>query len=258
MAFDYEFRRNVDLLALLVRKDVTLHYKRTALGILWSLLNPLLLAVLYYTAFTVFIRQTAPNFILFLLSVLFPWTWFSNSISLSNNILIENKSLIKKVPFPRHFLLISTIVSQCILFLCSVPIVAVLTYHYGSRIGLIWVLGIPVLIVIQFIMTMGLCLIVSSINVYFRDFYFIVAFLMNVLFWLTPILYPIEKIPEQYHSWFLVLNPLTVIMSSWRGMFMSNTLRWDWVGLSFLVSLVVLSLGTVVFQRLGRRIDEVL
>lgn len=258
MTVDYALRRNLDLLYLLIRKDVTLQYKRTALGFFWSLLNPLLLTVVYYIAFTIILNTTIPNFVLFLLSVLFPWTWFSNSISLSNIVLIANKSLIKKILFPRHFLLLSVITSQCIHFLFSLPIIAVLVYYYGNTAGMLWLWGIPVLIIIQFMMTLGFSLIVSTINVYFRDFSFIVAFLLNMLFWMTPILYTLDKIPERYRSIFVYLNPLTILMSSWRDLFMSNMLHWNMLGFAFATALIVLLGGAVIFRQLGKRIDEVI
>ena len=110
-------RREIDLLWMLTQKQITLQYKRTWLGILWSLLNPLLLAFIFYIAFTVVLKFKSEEFSLFLLSGLFPWTWFTNSVSASTVSLISNKSLIKKFPFPKHFILISGILSECVHFL---------------------------------------------------------------------------------------------------------------------------------------------
>lgn len=103
-----EFRRKRDLLWLLTKKEVTLKYKRTFLGILWSLLNPILLALVLFIAFKIFMRIQMENYTFFLLAALFPWNWFSASIIMSTGTLIGNVSLIKKVIFPRHFLIIAT------------------------------------------------------------------------------------------------------------------------------------------------------
>ena len=108
----HSLRREIDLLSILTYKQITLQYKRTWLGILWSLLNPLLLALIFYIAFTVVLRIKNEEFSLFLLSGLFPWTWFTNSVSASTVSLIGNRSLIKKFPFPKHFLLVSGILSE--------------------------------------------------------------------------------------------------------------------------------------------------
>ena len=255
---DRNLKRDIDLLWLLTQKEITLQYKRTSLGILWSLLNPLLLALVFYIAFTIVLRFQMKDFSLFLLSALFPWTWFSNAVSASTVSLIANKSLIKKFPFPKHFLLSAGVISQGIHFLFSLPIIAFLVYYYGKTASVIWLLGIPILLIIQFITTMGASLAVSVINVYFMDFQFIVAFLLTMLFWLTPIVYPFDTVPETYRVLFLYLNPLTPLMSSWRELFMFNTIHWGWLAISILGSIVIFFVGLLIFRRLSKRVDEVI
>jgi lipopolysaccharide transport system permease protein len=254
----HTLRREMDLLYILTHKEIILQYKRTSLGILWSLLNPLLLALVFYIAFKIILGVKIPNFPLFLLSALFPWTWFSNSVSASTVSLISNRSLVKKFPFPKHYLLLAGVLSQGVHFLFSIPIIVLLAYLYGRTAGIIWLAGIPLLLMIQFVITIGASLAVSIINVYFTDFQFIVAFLLNMLFWMTPIVYQFDVIPEAYRFLFLYVNPLTPLMSSWRDLFMSNTITWSWLGIAFLDSLVVFFLGLLIFRRLSRRLDEVI
>lgn len=251
-------RRDMDLLWLLTHKEITLQYKRTTIGIFWSLLNPLLLAVVFYVAFTIVLKVQMKDFSLFLLSGLFPWTWFSNSVSASTVLLSANKTLIKKFPFPKHFLLVANVLSQGVHFLFSLPIIAFLVYYYSKTPDTTWLIGIPVLLIIQFLMTLGASLGVSVINVYFYDFQFIVAFLLNMFFWMTPIIYQLETVPEAYRFLFMYFNPLTSLMSSWRELFMSNTLHWDWLAIAIPCSLVVFSAGILVFRRLSKSMDEVL
>ena len=248
----------MDLLGLLTQKEITLQYKRTSLGILWSLLNPLLFALVFYIAFVVILKIQKKDFPLFLLAALFPWTWFANSISASTVSLIANKSLIKKFLFPTHFLLTAGVFSQGVHFLFSLPIIALLVYSYGKTVHPIWLLGIPLLLFIQFVMTIGVSLAVSVINVYFMDFQFIVNFLLNMLFWITPIIYQMDTIPEPYRSLILYINPLTPLLSSWRELFLSNKIHWNWLVHAFLSSLIVFFAGLVIFRRLNRRLDEVL
>ena len=251
-------RRQIDLLWILTQKETTLQYKRTILGIIWSVLNPLLLAVVLYIAFVGILRIEKKDFPLFLLTALFPWTWFSNSVSASVVSLIANKTLIKKFPFPKHYLLTAGILSQGIHFLFSLLIITLLVYYYGKTADAIWFLGIPLLAIIEFILTLGVCLAVSVINVYFLDFQFIVTFLLNLFFWLTPVMYQLDTIPERYRFLSFYFNPLTPLMCSWRELFMSNTVRWDWIAIALLSSLIVLCAGLFIFQRLNRRLDEVL
>ena len=116
----------------------------------------------FYVAFTIVLRYQIKDFSLFLLSALFPWTWFSNSISASTVSLIANRTLIKKFPFPKYFLLTAGVISQGIHFLFSLPIIACLVYYYGKTAGANWLIGIPVLLIIQFFITLGASLAVSA------------------------------------------------------------------------------------------------
>lgn len=254
----YNFQREMDLLWMLTQKEITLQYKRTSLGILWSLLNPLLLALVFYVAFTIILKVQIKDFPLFILSALFPWTWFANSVNTATVSLISNKSLIKKFPFPIPFLLIANVLSQGVHFLFSLPILAFFVYYYGKTPGLIWLMGIPILLVIQFIVTLGFSLAVSVINVYFMDFQFIVAFLLNLLFWVTPIVYDFNIIPEAFRFLLLYFNPLTSLISLWRELLMHNAFQWHWLLIAFLSSIIVFCLGFLIFNKLVKRVDEVL
>jgi len=105
---------------------------------------------------------------------------------------------------------------------------------------------------------MGISLAVSVINVYFMDFQFIVAFLLNLLFWVTPILYQLDTIPEPYRPLSLYANPLSPLMCSWRELFMSNRIDWIWIAHALLSSLLIFFVGLLIFRRLNRRLDEVI
>jgi len=252
-----EFIRKKDLLWLLTKKEITLKYKRTALGILWSLLNPILLAIVLFIAFKVFMRIKMENYTFFFLSALFPWNWFSASVTMSTGTLIGNVSLIKKIHFPRHFLVLSTILAQLFNLIFALPIIIVLSYFYGNGLGMSWFLTVPVLIAIQFTVTTGICMAISMVNAYFRDMEYIIGVVVSMLFWMTPIVYPLYMVPEEYRI-YLVLNPLTHLITAWRDLFMSNAIDWGSIGISFGSSLIFLLLGVFVFQRLGKRLDEVL
>jgi lipopolysaccharide transport system permease protein len=254
----YNLKRDRDLLWLLTKKQTTIQYKRTILGIFWSLLNPLLLALVFYIAFVGVLKIHKKDFPLFLLTALFPWTWFSSSVSASTVSLISNRTLIKKFPFPKHFLLAAQIFSEGLHFLFSVAVITLLICYYGKTVGGIWLLGIPVLLIIQYILTMGVALAVSVVSVYFLDFQFIVAFALNLFFWVTPILYQLDTIPERYRFLSLYFNPLSPLMCSWRELFLSNTMHWGWIANALLSSLVIFFVGLLIFRRLNRRLDEVL
>jgi lipopolysaccharide transport system permease protein len=197
------------------------------------------------------------NYIFFFLSALFPWNWFSASITLSTVTLIGNVNLIKRVRFPRHFLIIATVLAQFVNLLFSIPIIVGLAYYYGKGPGINWLLAIPLLVVLQFVVTLGICLAISMVNAYFRDMEYIIGVAVSMLFWMTPILYPLNVIPEEYRK-YLILNPFTYLITAWRDVFMANSINWSNFGISFGSSIVFLLLGILVFQQLGRRLDEVI
>ena len=255
--FDHEFRRRTDLLWLLTKKEVTLKYKRTFLGILWSLLNPILLALVLFIAFKVFMRIKMENYTFFFLSALFPWNWFSASVTMSTGALVWNVNLIKRIRFPRHFLVLSTVLGQFVNFIFALPIVIGFSYYYGGGPGMNWLITIPILIIIQFIATIGICLVISMVNAYFRDMEYIVGVVITLLFWMTPIVYPLKMVPEAYR-FYLAINPLTYLITAWRDLFMSNYIDWGSIGISSGSSLIFVLLGIIVFKRLGKRLDEVL
>jgi lipopolysaccharide transport system permease protein len=197
------------------------------------------------------------NYTFFLLSALFPWNWFSASIIISTGVLIGNVTLIKKIRFPRHLLVIATILSQLVNLLFAIPIIIGFSYYYGNGPGLNWLVVVPILIVLQFIVTTGICLCICVINAYFRDMEYIVGVALSMLFWLTPIIYPFNMVPEKYRI-YLIINPLTYLIAAWRDIFMSNSINWGNIGISFGSSLILLLLGLCIFHRLGKRLDEVI
>ncbi len=257
MAFSHNFQRRLDLIILLTQKEFALKYKRTFLGIFWSILNPILLAVVFFAAFKVFMRFQINNYTFFLLSALFPWSWFSSSILISARSMVDNISLIKKVIFPRHYLVVSVIIAQLVHLVFAIPILLFFSYKDGTGPSMLWFVAIPILIGVQFIFTLGLCLMVSILNTYFRDIEYLVSVVMNLLFWMTPITYPISSIPPQFH-FLLVINPLTGLMSAWRDLFQNNHFLWKETSISAVMAFLFLGAGIVVFKKMERRMDEVL
>jgi lipopolysaccharide transport system permease protein len=252
-----EYQRKKDLLLLLTKKEITLRYKRTVLGIVWSLLNPILFAIVFVVAFKIFLKIHMENYTFFFLSALFPWNCFVASVTMSTSTLIGNVSLIKRIRFPRYFLVIATILAQFVNLVFALPIMVGLSFFYGNGPGISWLLAIPILIIIQFVATTGICLAVSMMNAYFRDMEYIVGVVISMLFWMTPIMFPLETVPEAFRG-YLIFNPLAYLIPAWRDVFMSNVIDWGSIGISLGSALVFFLLGLLVFQRLGKRLDEVL
>jgi lipopolysaccharide transport system permease protein len=252
-----ETQRKLDLIILLTEKEIKLKYKRTTLGIFWSLLNPVLTALVFVVAFKIFMRFKMENYTFFLLSALFPWSWFQASVIISGRALVDNVTLIKKVIFPRTYLVAAVIFAQLINLIFSIPILLILSALTAQGSSWTWIVGIPILIAIQLVFTYGCSLIISITNTFFRDIEYLVAVFMNLVFWMTPIIYPLSSMPEKYRV-LARLNPLTSLMNAWRELFMHNTLVWQDMGIALVMALVFLWLGNAVFKKMERKLDEVL
>jgi lipopolysaccharide transport system permease protein len=252
-----EAERYWDLFWVLVKKEFVLKYKRTYLGFAWSLLNPVLIAALYYVALSVFMRFKMENYPLFLLSAIFPWNWFSASLLMSVTTLTNQSDLIKKVIFPKQFLVLSLICGQLATLICSLPVLAAVAVYSGVKPGAEWLFGIPILIIIQFMIVAGISLAASVMNVFFRDLDYITSLFVNMLFWVTPVIYPLSFIPGKFRM-VLALNPMMYLIQSWRDLIMTNTINWKHIGISFITALIMLGLGSWIFEKLSARFDEVL
>lgn len=246
-----------DLFVILAQREITLKYKRTYLGFIWSLLNPILMAAVLFLAFKIFMRFEIENYTLFILSALFPWNWFSSSVLMSVNTLVWNAPLIKKVIFPKQLLVLSIITGQLVTLICSIPILLILLYYYGGQINMNWLIGIPILIVIQFAAITGVSLAISMLNAFFRDMEHVTSVCINMLFWMTPIIYPLDAIPEKYKT-ILALNPMIYLIQSWRDVITGNSINWGNVGLAALTAAVFLVIGLLIFKKMSKRLDEVI
>lgn len=259
-AFRYHY-----LLKNLVVRDVKVRYKNSVLGILWSLLNPLLMMLVYTILFTILIpNNNIRLFPIFILVGLIPWNFFSNTIMTGTGSVMSNSSLVKKVHFPRILLPTSSLLSELVNFLLS--FIVLIIFLYVAGIGLtIYALWVPVLI-IQMIFMQGIIQILSPIQVFYRDVMMVLNVALMAWFFLTPVFYPFEQLgdsatimgvtfdPAVVMRW---LNPMPSIIDGYR------TVLWGTVGSTgpgsmdpiyllrtFLTVLPVLILGFIVFNRL--------
>jgi len=246
-----------DLIIALTQKELKVRYKRSFLGYLWSIANPLALALVFFIAFKIFMKIRVENYTLFLISGLFPWQWFSNTVNGSAMVFVGNASLIRKVNFRREVLVIATVLNDMLHFILSIPVIVVFIFLYGMKPSLSWLIGIPILLIIQFIITFGFSIAVATINLFFRDIERIVFIFTTLMFYVTPIIYPEDMVPAGYRG-LILLNPLSVLMVSWRNLFMKGTMDFRSITLAFIYSLLVIAIGYLIFRKLRWRFAEVL
>ncbi len=248
----YDYRQ---LLKSNVSKEIRGKYKGSFLGVLWSFVNPLLMTLVYAIVFPFILRSTQPHYVTFVVIGVLPWTWFTNVISQGTNTIVVNGGIIKKVYFPREILPISIVTSGLINFLISCIIIAIFLICSGIGFSF-YILLLPLIVLIQYILMLGLIFITSAIDVYVRDAEYIIAFLVSMLFYATPILYSSDLFPAKF-SWILNLNPLTTIINSYRDIFYYQTMpNLKALGIVFLVSVLILIMGYKIFGKLKKGFAE--
>lgn len=246
-----------DLVVVLTQKELKVRYKRSFLGYLWSIANPLALALVFFIAFKIFMKIPIENYTLFLIAGLFPWQWFLNSVNSSATVFIGNATLIKKMHFRHEVLVVATILNDMLHFLLSIPVIILFLFIYGMQPSIMWLVGIPVLLIVQFIITMGFSLAVSALNLFFRDIERIVFIFTSLMFYMTPIIYSEEMVPAEYRT-LILSNPLSILFISWRNLLMHGTLVVKDTVLALVYALIVFAIGYLVYRKLKWRFAEVL
>lgn len=237
-----------DLLITLVGRDMKLRYKRSILGIAWSLLTPLAQLAVFYVTFDVLLPLNVPNYLSFLFTGVLVWNWFQASLYQATSTIVENRELIKRPGFPVAVLPVVTVASYLIHFLLALPILFVFLVWGG--VGLTSaIFALPVVIAIQFILTLSLTYFTATFYVTFRDTQHLLGVLLNLLFFLTPVFYKSSDLPAQYQALYR-LNPMVHLMEAYRAIFLSGRLP---EGMSLLLlslpALAILYLGYHVFKR---------
>ncbi len=205
-----------EFLKNLVVKDLKVRYKRSSLGFLWTMLNPLLMMLILAVVFSTIMRFDVKDFAIFLLCGLLPWNFFAQSVSMSNMSILNNAGLIRKVYVPRVVFPLSNVCSNLVNFvLALIPLFILIPILSPDKLFLS-AFFLPVSMIIIFFFTAGMSLIFSTLNVFFRDMSHIVDVLFQAWFYLTPIIYPMKLIPEKYIIYF-ELNPMFYIIRCFRA-----------------------------------------
>jgi ABC-2 type transport system permease protein len=241
----------------LVKREIRQRYKGSLFGLVWTMVTPALVVASYWLVFTyVFKAITIPNYALFLFTGLVVWTFFFGGISVASSSIVANANLVKKVRFPREIVPVSAILANAFtagaMFVLALPLC--LIANDGSYLPL---LVLPVFVLFLTGLTIGLGLALAGANVYFRDVEHIVAAIGVPWFFITPIFYTFDTLPQEVHGWLQAAlyygNPITPFLSSIREiMFFGG---WpsagDWIYCAA-VGAAVLVLGLRLFRRLER------
>jgi ABC-type polysaccharide/polyol phosphate export permease len=229
-------------------KDFRIRYRNMSLGVLWSLLNPLIMMGVMTFVFTKVHPSAIPNFPVFVLCGLVPYNFFTIAWISGTTSILENAALVKRIPIPREIVPIASVLSNCVHLLIQIALLLACVFIFGGSANIHW-LWLPVLWFLEIMFVCGLALITSAVNVYLRDTRYIVESINTVLFWLVPIFYGFEGIPQRLHLVYEV-NPIAALVFCLRDILLHATEPRTQTMVNFaVVATGTLIVGLVVFGR---------
>ena len=241
----------------LVARDLKVRYSNSALGIVWSLFSPLLMTVVYYVVFTYLVQNGIQKFPVYIMAGLMPWTYFTSSLIGATLAISANGHLINRVYFPREVLPLANLLSNGVNFLISLVLLfaVIVVFQIPLSASLVW---LPVIVLIQTVLSFGLGLLLAAVNVYFRDTQQLVDVAILAWFFVTPIIYPLDIIKNSTLKLVLqIVNPMAGLVVAYQHVLYSG----DWPQLSLLAitaleAVLVLVVGALVFRRLSPAFAE--
>lgn len=241
-----------DLLYMMVKRDVTVLYKQTVLGFAWAIIKP----VMQVAIFTIIFGKLAGienqlnsgvPYILFSFTALVPWTYFSAALSNASNSLMSGQVFITKVYFPRIIIPLTPILSKLVDFVIGFVILLILIFSYGYSITPA-VVFVPLFVLIMVITSLGLGLWLSALSIQYRDINQMMVFLVQLLMYLAPIIWPLRFVPEKYRLVY-GLYPMVGVIEGFRAALLGmSPVPWDLIGMGSITAVVLLFTGLLYFR----------
>jgi lipopolysaccharide transport system permease protein len=248
-----------ELLYFFSWRDIKVRYKQTAIGVAWAILQPFVSMIVFSVFFGKLAGVPSDNvpYPIFVFTGLLFWQFFSDALGETSNALVANKAIITKVYFPRLIAPISAVVTKFIDFAISSIVLVGLMLYYGFAPHLSGLFILPLLLVISFMAATGLGLFLSALNVKYRDVRYALPFFIQLLLFLTPVIYP-ASIAGKY-SWLLALNPMTGVIQSARAALLGTTpINWALLGISSAACFILLLIGIAYFKKIERYFADIL
>ena len=247
-----------ELLMQFVMRDVKVRYKQTVLGIAWAVIQPVMTMVVFSLIFGRLARMPTDGvpYPVFVYSALLPWLLFANSVTTSANSLVGSAHLITKIYFPRLIIPLSSAGVGLLDFAFAGLVLVGMMAWYG--IALSWqLLAVPLLLAAVLFTALGVGAWLSALTAAYRDFRYVVPFAMQIWMFATPVVYPAKLVPEQW-QWVLWLNPMAGLIEGFRAAFLGMAFNWIGIATSFAISVVVFVVGIAYFEKLERRVADIL
>lgn len=245
-----------EMIISLVKRDLKGRYKGSAMGFLWTMINPLLQLAVYTFVFSVIMPSGVERFYLFLFVALVPWLFFSTCLSTGTTVIFAQQEMVKKIYFPRQILPISFTISQFVNMLLSFVVIFIVLIFSGIKFNFKALACLPIIMLVQFILCLGITFVVSALTVYLRDLEYILSIISMAWMYLTPILYPIENVPEAYRG-ICYINPMTSIIVAYRDILYSSKVpEMGTLVIAVFMGILLLAIGLVSFEHLQRHFAE--
>lgn len=240
----------------LVKRDLRGRYKGSVLGFMWTFLNPLLQLVVYSLVFSAIMRVNIENYYIFLFVGLIPWLFFSSCLTGGASCIWQQQDLVKKIYFPREVLPISFVLSQFVNMLLTFVVIFIVLFISGLGVNLKALLFLPIILLVEFIMALGITMILSGLTVYFRDLEYIFSIISMAWMYLTPVMYSVDMVPPEYAQLFY-LNPMTSIIIAYRDiLYYKKIPHLTTLGSCFFMGIIILLIGWLVFSKLKKNFAE--
>ncbi|MDO9378601.1 MAG: ABC transporter permease [Nocardioidaceae bacterium] len=243
------------VLALLIRRDLKVKYASSALGYVWAVLDPLLMAGVYWFVFTQIFQRLdvgAEPYIVFLVAGLLPWQWFTGAVNTSGRALNASAKLIRAQNLPREIWVLRPVLAGAVSYVFALPVLALFVVVYGA--GVTWyVLLMPVAMLVMIVLLTGIGLLLAPLIVLIKDLDPIVNVVVRLLFYASPIIYSHRDLPPGY-EWASVANPLNGILGMFRAAFFPDQLQVSGALTATAISFGFLAVGWLVFARLERTV----
>lgn len=251
------WKHHAELLAALVAKEFRVRYRSSALGVAWSLLHPLAFALVIGVAFGPVLDVPREGYVGFLLAGLFPWQWFANTVGSAPSAHLANASLVKRTAIARALLPAATAGNHLVHFLVALAVATPVLALAGHPPTAAWLPGVPLLVLLQGATGLGLALALAALNVVFRDLEHLTGVGLNLLFFLTPVVYPESALPAGLRG-VLQLNPMVHFVPLWRRLALDGQLDLAALPGAAACAVVTLAAGAWLHARLEPRLAEAL
>lgn len=257
-----ELWRYRDLVMMFVRRDFIANYKQTILGPAWFFLQPLLTTVTFIIIFgrVAKISTDGLPMILFYLAGVTIWNYFAETLNKTATVFKDNSQMFGKVYFPRLTMPFSIVIANLVRFGIQLSLFLAVWAFYLLTTNKIhpnfYMALTPVLVVIMGLLALGLGMIISALTTKYRDLIFLLTFGVQLLMYATPVIYPLSSLPHNY-KWLIAANPMASVVETFRyGFLGSGTFSWTYLGYSAATTIIILLIGTIIFNRVEKSFTD--